>query len=381
LLHAGAYYVQEASSMFVWQALEVIKHETGGRALKMLDLCAAPGGKSTLLASAGTQHLVVANEVIRQRAGILTENLGKWGQANVVVTSNDARDFNQLPGFFDVMLVDAPCSGSGLFRKDAQAVEEWSSDNVQLCSQRQQRILADALPALAEGGYLIYSTCSYSVEENEQVADWLVTEMGLAPVPLDPPADWHIVETVTDHGATGYRFYPDKLQGEGFFLAVFRQQRGTIYSTVTTGKGLPAATKADRATAAEWLAQANENELLTFDKKLLAFPEKYQQEAGILQKSLYLRKLGVTVGEVKGKGLVPHHELAVSTCRNAGLKHLELDKATALQFLKKKEFALPAGAPVGWVLMTYREQGLGWAKILPNRLNNYYPMEWRILKD
>ena len=156
LFHAGAYYVQEASSMFLWHALkETIGPDTKK---KVLDLCAAPGGKSTLLASYFTDGLIIANEVIKQRAAVLVENITKWGTDQVIVTNNDPSHFQSLPGYFDVMVIDAPCSGSGLFRKDPGAVDEWSEANVQLCSQRQQRILADVLPALKEDGILIYST-------------------------------------------------------------------------------------------------------------------------------------------------------------------------------------------------------------------------------
>jgi len=203
--HAGAYYVQEASSMFLWHALkESIGIDTKK---KVLDLCAAPGGKSTLLASYFTDGLVVANEVIKSRASILVENITKWGSSQVVVTNNDPSHFQSLPGYFDVMVIDAPCSGSGLFRKDPDAISEWSLDNVQLCSQRQQRILADVLPALKEDGLLIYSTCSYSAEEDETIADWLVAEMGMESKQLHPENSWGIVETISPlQKAYGYRF-------------------------------------------------------------------------------------------------------------------------------------------------------------------------------
>lgn len=175
LFHAGTYYVQEASSMFLWEALkQTVGDNTAG--LKVLDLCAAPGGKSTLLASYFTNGLVIANDVIRSRAAILVENLTKWGADNTVVTNNDPKDFAELQGFFDVMVVDAPCSGSGLFRRDEETINEWSEDTVALCSQRQQRILADALGALKQDGVLIYSTCSYSKQEDEDILDWICEE-------------------------------------------------------------------------------------------------------------------------------------------------------------------------------------------------------------
>ena len=148
-----------------------------GSLVKILDLCAAPGGKSTLLnAAMNADDLLVANEIIKTRVPILTDNLSRWGTANTIVTNNDPRDFSRLKGFFDIILVDAPCSGSGMFRKDPAAMNEWSEDNVNLCHQRQERILADIYPCLKEDGYLIYSTCSYSHQENEDILDWLCDE-------------------------------------------------------------------------------------------------------------------------------------------------------------------------------------------------------------
>ncbi|HYO23166.1 MAG TPA: Fmu (Sun) domain protein, partial [Flavisolibacter sp.] len=149
--HAGCYYVQEASSMFLEQAFTQLLNLS--KPLKVLDLCAAPGGKSTHIQSLlSAESLLVSNEVIKTRSIVLTDNIIRWGCKNVFVTNNDPRAFQKLTGYFDVMVVDAPCSGSGLFRKDEAAIEEWSLNNVTLCSQRQQRILADALPALKEDG-------------------------------------------------------------------------------------------------------------------------------------------------------------------------------------------------------------------------------------
>ncbi len=190
----------------------------------VLDLCAAPGGKSTLLASALPNSFIVSNEVIKTRVTVLAENISKWGSSSVVVSNNDPKDFKRLPAFFDLMVIDAPCSGSGLFRKDADAISEWSEANVQLCSMRQQRILADVTGSLQENGYLIYSTCSYSKEENEDICDWIVDEFQLSSIKMHVDRSWGIVETISlKHAAYGYRFYPDKVKGEGFFVACFQQ--------------------------------------------------------------------------------------------------------------------------------------------------------------
>src|SRR5690606_10699869 len=183
LFHAGCYYVQEASSMFVAHVVQALA--LNSQPIVALDLCAAPGGKSTLLNSyLHPESLLIANEPIKARVNVLSDNLVRWGHANTVVTHNDPSAFGRLPGYVDLMLVDAPCSGSGMFRKDHAAIDEWSEGAVQLCSERQRRILADSLPALKEGGTLLYSTCSYSVEENEEIADWLCETQGMEPVDI-----------------------------------------------------------------------------------------------------------------------------------------------------------------------------------------------------
>src|SRR6185295_2766131 len=189
LFHAGCYYVQEASSMFLEQALKQTVDLS--RSLKVLDLAAAPGGKSTHIQSLiSKDSLLVSNEVIRSRSNILKDNIIKWGGDNVVVTNNDPKQFGKLENYFDGIVVDAPCSGSGLFRRDEQAIGEWSENNVQLCSQRQQRILADVWPALKKEGVLIYSTCSYSKEEDEEIVGWMKNNLSAINCQLEVDKNW-----------------------------------------------------------------------------------------------------------------------------------------------------------------------------------------------
>ena len=217
LFHAGCYYVQEASSMFLEQALKQTVDLS--KPIKVLDLCAAPGGKSThLLSLISKESLLVSNDVIRSRVNILNDNIVKWGCANVVVTNNDPKDFQKLENYFDVIVVDAPCSGSGLFRRDPDAMDEWSLNNVALCSQRQQRILADVMPSLKARGVLIFSTCSYSEEEDEAIVDWLKKELIINNEELIIDPGWGIIAS-----GGGYRFWPDKVKGEGFFISCFRK--------------------------------------------------------------------------------------------------------------------------------------------------------------
>ncbi|MEY2903457.1 MAG: hypothetical protein RLY89_2563 [Bacteroidota bacterium] len=377
LLHAGAYYVQEASSMFVWQALQQLMPDQAGK--KVLDLCAAPGGKSTLLACHFKDGLLVSNEVIKNRAAVLVENMSKWGTSGAVVTNNDPSHFQSLPGYFDLILADAPCSGSGLFRKDPDAITHWSEDNVVLCSQRQQRILADILPALKENGILLYSTCSYSEAENEQIADWLVGEMGMKSLGLELLAEWGIIETNSPtFGAKGYRFYPHRLKGEGFFLAAFQKQEAAGFKKQKPNQ-INSLSKNELQQLQASLTLQDGLSFFQQSGAIRAIPELWMSEIALLASQLYIKKAGVEIGSLKGKDLVPAHELALSGLLMPSFPLLELDLEQALLYLKRKELVLKGQN--GWNLLQYCGLSLGWVKVLPNRINNYYPAEWRILKD
>ncbi|BAV08422.1 16S rRNA C967 or C1407 C5-methylase, RsmB/RsmF family [Filimonas lacunae] len=379
LFHAGTYYVQEASSMFLWEVL----HQVAGNPAqqKVLDLCAAPGGKSTLLASYFADGLVVANEVIRNRSSILAENITKWGADNVVVTNNDPAHFQALAGYFDVIVADAPCSGSGLFRKDPEAIEEWSEDNVALCSQRQQRILADIYPALKEEGILIYSTCSYSKQEDEEILDWLMQNFALESCSISLEEEWGIIPVLSEqYKAAGYRFYPDKVKGEGFFIAAFRKKESSSGTVFVKKNTLNTLTKQEVQVVGDWLKDTANLFLFKQKDTIIAVPEQWKAEVLTLQQSLHIKKAGVAVGMLKGKDLVPEHALALSLHVKDTLPKLNLELEQALQYLRKKE--VDAGdAPKGWTLAQFEGVNLGWMKVLPGRINNYYPVEWRILKD
>jgi len=378
LFHEGTYYVQEASSMFLEQALRQTTDLS--RPLRVLDLCAAPGGKSTLLQSLlSADSLLVSNEVIRNRVHILEENMVKWGGANTVITSNDPADFGRLENYFDVMVVDAPCSGSGLFRREPDLVTEWSPGNVQLCHQRQQRILADCWPALRQDGLLIYSTCSYSREENEDILDWIVGDLGATTCRLETLPDAGIVETTGRSGAYGYRFYPDRVRGEGLFIACLRKNDGAAFTAPRKKGMLEKATRKDEERIAGWIKP--ETSLVYFHHQELIYglPAGLTAELPILQSSLYLKRAGVPLGKLSVKEFIPEHDLALSTLISPALPALALSREEALQYLRKDEWR-PAGEHRGWTLVQYEGHNLGWIKALPGRVNNYYPKEWRILR-
>lgn len=310
--HAGAYYVQEASSMFLEQAVRATVDLT--QPLKVLDLCAAPGGKSTLLQSLiSPESLLVANEVIKPRAALLADNLTKWGAANVVVSNNDPRDFSRLPGYFDLVVVDAPCSGSGLFRRDPELVAEWSPENVTLCSQRQQRIMADVLPSVKEGGTVIYSTCSFSAEEDEVILDWLAGHFELESLPIPLEEQWNIVTTVTGkRNCTGYRFYPHQLKGEGFFIAAFRKRSGEVMRKPKQQKST-ALSPRQQAVITPWINIPADYQYFLHQEEVLILPPLLAAEMPLLRQQLYIRKAGVKAGHPGAKELIPDHQLAAST--------------------------------------------------------------------
>lgn len=377
LFHAGAYYVQEASSMFLHEALR--QAVDFSQPLRVLDLCAAPGGKSTLLASMlGGDSLLVANEFVRQRVGVLRENLEKWGVPNIAVTNAGAEDFAPLGRWFDVVVTDAPCSGEGLFRKDPDAVREWSPGHVDACALRQRTILAGATEVLKPGGVLVYSTCTFNRKENEGNAAWLTREFDLEPVRLSVPDTWGIAET-----DGGYRFFPHRLRGEGFFISVFRKKEapaGRHKTTASAFRSLAPVTKNLLPELREWLhAGADLRFFQTPAGDVLGLPVALETAYLTLDTVLKNKWFGTRMGQFKGRDFVPDHALALSNEVSAALPGVELNLEQALLFLKKENFDLPPGAPEkGWAPVRYQYLNLGWLKILPNRWNNYLPQERRI---
>ncbi len=324
--HAGRYYVQEAGSMFLAYVVEQLRQERDFSTA--LDLCGAPGGKTTVLLNALSDDcIVVANEVIKNRYAILRENLAKWGRANVIATHADSGRFSPLARRFDLVVVDAPCSGEGLFRKTPDATKEWNPENVAICESRQQDILDHTLPLIAPGG------------------------TGL-----------------------GYQFYPHRTRSEGFYLAVLRKEgKATNWSTKTPLRYFTKVPKATEQAALSWLDPEAQLNILTTPKgQLYAVPEGALPLLSILSQSLPRLDPGTPVGLMKGKHLIPDHALSLSLHLHPDTPVADLDQDTALDYLRKA--ALPARpGQKGWHLMRYDGWGIGWGKMLPNRVNNYFP--------
>lgn len=378
LLHAGLYYVQEASSMFLHHALTELVHTS----VRLLDMCAAPGGKSTTaLGALPAGSVLVCNEPVRQRAQILAENIAKWGNPNVIVTNSYPRDFAASGLAFDVVLCDVPCSGEGMFRKDNGAVGEWSAQNVEKCRQLQREIVADAWQCLEHGGLLVYSTCTFNTAENEDNVAWICRELGAELVSVKAESGWGI------HGSLSpvvsgpvYRFIQGLARGEGLFMAVMRKAARTSCNAGAQPKRKGSSRKAKPSLGCgEWIAQPELFDISSDGGRCIAIPKALSSLYDTASKRLRIVQAGVTLGTEKGRDTIPAQSLALSTSLRRGIfPEVELSHTDAIAYLRKEPVALPRPTPRGFVLVTHRGAPLGFEKNIGDRANNLYPQEWKI---
>lgn len=379
LFHAGAYYVQEASSMILHH---ILNHLSIPENPYVLDLCAAPGGKSTLILDyLKEQGLLVANEVIKSRASILQENIIKWGYGNVVVTNNDPKDFGAMPSFFDVLVVDAPCSGEGMFRKDSDAIGEWSSDHVHHCALRQQRIIFDVIPALKKGGYLIYSTCTFNNEENIDNIQSFIDLHGLKCIDIPMDSTWGITK-ICKKEAIGFQFFPGITKGEGFFIAILQKVDGdenVIVPKIKKTKLLKP-NKNNIEILDKWVKDCGRQLLMTEKGNVYSYNDSVYNNIERILLHLNVKYSGILVGNLQKNVFIPDHALALSHIFSDQIKFAPLDKNASLQYLNRSLAAIDSSHQ-SWLLATYKGVVLGWLKNIGNRINNYYPTDWRIKKD
>lgn len=374
LFHAGCYYPQEASSMFLEEAFAQIRND--GDQIRVLDLCGAPGGKSThLSALIGGNGFLVSNEVIRSRAAVLSENLVKWGLSNFIVTQSDPSAFSRLEGFFDMILVDAPCSGEGMFR-DNIAVKEWSVENTLLCAERQKRILMDVWPSLKEDGMLIYSTCTFNPGENEENIKWLLSRHQAESVKLDI-SEFGGINEIDYEGIFGYGFYPGKIRGEGLFMAILRKKGDSSVHAARFARNCFQGLSRDEASVAMAWTSFSDDNILKVGDEAVALPCS-KDELGILSGALNVIRPGTALFKRKRNNFLPSHELAMSVrLRKNQFSSVDLGLKEAISYLRRDNFKIHCPEK-GWNLVTYKDVNLGLVNNIGTRFNNYYPVEWRI---
>lgn len=378
LLHAGIYYVQEAASMFIDLAIKTYVKSP----VVMLDLCAAPGGKSTAVRAALPEgSLLFSNEPMGKRAQILSENIQKFGHPEVIVTNNYPREYKKSKLLFDVILTDVPCSGEGMFRKDSGAIDEWSVENVNNCWKLQREIIEDIWNCLKPGGLLVYSTCTFNAHEDEENVNWILDNFDAQLLPLPTENNWHITGSFIDNNPV-FHFLPGISKGEGLFMAVIR--KGGEYEerpNKKKNKGKKENKQKDKMVKIPtgWLNNDQEWCFQSIDDSLYAIPQKWEELYKQSMSSLRVIHAGVKLGTIKGKDLIPSQSLALSTSLNLeSFPQEELNYEEAISYLRKEAVPLSSDVPKGYVLMTYQGFPLGWEKNLGSRANNLYPQEWRI---
>ena len=375
LLHAGVYYVQEAGSMFLDEVLRQLKIDNGKlknnepqnyqlsiincQLNSVLDLCAAPGGKSTLLRAALPDDVVLySNEPDRRRANILMENIQKQGHPNVIVTNNYAIDYQRTGLTFDLIMCDVPCSGEGMFRKDYGAIDEWSLQNVMKCAALQRSIIEDIWPCLNEGGVMVYSTCTFNLHEDEENVKWICETLGAELIPIGIKDEWNITGSLLKGWYQPvYRFIPGTTKGEGLFMAVLRKLKND------NGK---------------WKIESTQSESKSKKGKGKNGRDGNSQFS-IFNSQLKVLSDGHPIGTQKGKNIIPAHaEALLTNLPKDKYPFAELSKEDALKYLHHEAIVLDADVPKGFVVVTYQGHPLGFVKNIGNRANNLYPQEWKI---
>jgi 16S rRNA C967 or C1407 C5-methylase (RsmB/RsmF family)/NOL1/NOP2/fmu family ribosome biogenesis protein len=377
LLHSGSYYVQEAGSMFIGQILRSLGLNTVP--IRALDLCAAPGGKSShLLSLLHPEGLLVANEYDRDRAKILAENLTKWGNSNFMITSADGAFFGSMKDSFDLVLLDAPCSGEGMFRKDDFARKQWSPKLVDQCCTVQSSLIKEAWKALKPGGYLIYSTCTFNRTENEFLVERHLPVNEIEPVKLPAPdSSWGIVTEENKWGPS-FRFFPHLSQSEGFSVTTIKKREAATPPNKTGKQKGQVISSKEFGSLNAWKQDWDRENLFKRNDQIYIQSTGDNAFASCLAATKECLLPGLPVAEWKGKGFNPDFGLAMWNGLNSDAFpkiDLPLDQSLAYQ---KGLSDFEITGMKGWNLISFQGQPLGWIKHLGNRFNNYFPKPYRI---
>lgn len=381
--HAGAFYVQEPASMITQSVVAELLPRLGDGPMRYLDSCAAPGGKTTAAISAlRSGDFAVANEFVASRANILMENLLKWGFPGVAVTQGDTAAYGRLRDCFDIVAVDAPCSGEGMMRKEEEARRQWSPGLVSQCAALQREILENVWPALRPGGYLIYSTCTFNRTENEDMLAFIRDSLGGKPVDLGFNDRFGIPASL-DPALPAMRFMPHRTEGEGLFMGVMRKpgEATRHLSGKKTDKKRKGGKREDDmdAEAKRWLSAPDDYRFMPDGDRWLAVPVTHADLAESLRKVTRVLTAGVPVGVQKGKSIVPEPALALSTgLAEDAFPCVELTADEAQSYLRREALTLPGSAPRGYVIVRHGGLPLGFVKNLGKRANNLYPQHWRL---
>lgn len=377
--HSGTYYVQESNSMFLGYILEQLNVKE--KNLTILDACAAPGGKSTsILSKISEDSVLISNEILPKRNAILRENLIRWGNSNCIITQNDTKNFKSLNNYFDIIVIDAPCSGEGLLRKHPELAHEFTPENIQKCAIRQTEILDNLIHSVKDNGYIIYSTCTFQQIENEEQIKYLLNN-NFNLVDIDISAFPEIQTGKLPHT---FYFNFENTKGSGFFIACLQKksnsQNQPIHFT-TKERNRIELTKFNQAD--KWIENYTQYNFYNFKNSLYVFPKKISSVLEDINPFLNITNLGVEIGELKKDIFIPAHALALSKIKNKSIPYLSVDLDIALKYLRKQDIELSnfnSEIEGGWYLLNYENNAIGWIKVLPNRINNYLPNNWRILK-
>ncbi len=379
LFHAGCYSVLAPSSMFLDYIIRTIG--LNKQPIKAVDMCAAAGRNSTLLNS--TLHvdsLLIANEILENQIHTLQHNIVRWGYPNVVNTNNDPSAFHNLPGYFDLILLDAPCSRAGFVQNEHNTQVEALLDNIAMFSEGQRRILTSCQESLKTNGYLIYTTCSSSKEENEDILDWLIDSFHFESIIIPMNQHWDIKQSLSEkHQATGYRFNSDEDQGDCFFIALLKKK--SMQHTFSMNKVNEENNPNFQHVAKKWI-QADGLYSFMHEGMLHVFPKRYEVDLAALKQVLNINHAGTRLGNVVGSDLIPSHDLALSTLIRKDIQAVELELNSALDYLHKITTGTSniVNGINGWILIQYKGINLGWVKATSNEIENYLPDEWSIIK-